>query len=437
MQTYRTENQDDSNPYCQLEKCSHFGLLHDATSHWVMEVNTVFLRGVSGDSNVFKVPYSMKRVAGSFTGEVLCAELRQEICSIRKVSHYATLNIRDAISAYNGFLPSRPDQKHKQLHKCLKDAAEKADIITMMDTKSKMEELVKLHPELDNINLKTIQLVEGEDNNPNAENPILPMFPKIFKIVLLKGIENGTIILQIDSLNIPTTTCGGGCVVNLKGVRLLEQKYGIKSPSSKCGSHLSGGTIRRLCTSVQYSQQDAKDLYETLRSILKFSFSKSPKSSDMLNAALDALEQNNIHLLNWGSTRMAGFLDACTKASSIILPFLEILVTGQIREDETKYLAIPTGIYLLQLLADLHPGFANSYVHHVDSDDILVCEVYEVAQQTADKVTHPELSTPLTDSLFNSLSTDFKVEFIVNNTNHSITLNRRVTKHNTPKKNEN
>ena len=158
MQTYHTENQDDFNPHHQLDKCSHSGLLHDATSHWVMEVNTVFLGGVSDDGNVFMVPYSMKRVVGSLTGKVLCAELLKEICSIRKVSHNATLNIRDAISAYNGFLASRPDQKYKQLHKCLKDAAEKADFITMMDTKSKMEELVKLHPELQQYSWLKVQI---------------------------------------------------------------------------------------------------------------------------------------------------------------------------------------------------------------------------------------------------------------------------------------
>ena len=427
MQTYRTENQGDFSPYSQLEKCSHFRLLHDATSHWVMEVNTAISHGVSDDGNVFKVPYSMKRVSGSFTGEVLCAELLQEICSIRKVSHNATLNIRDAISAYNGFLASRPNQKYKQLHKCLKDGAEKADFITMMDTKNKMEELVKLHPELGNIDLKTIQLVEGTDNNPDAENPILPLFPKTFKIALLKGIEDGTIILEIDSLNITTTTCGDGCAVNLKGAQLLEQNYEIKSPSLKCGSHLSAGTIRRLCTWVQYSQQDGKDLYEKLRSILKH-FSKSPKSSKIRCTRI-------IHLLNWGSTCMAGFLDACTKALSIILPFLDTLVTGQTHEDETKYLASPTGIYLLQLFAHLHCVFTDSYLHHVDSDDILVCEVYEVAQQTAKKLTDPELSTQLAASLFNSLSTglndNIKAEFIVNTTNHNITLNTKVTRHNT------
>ena len=30
--------------------------------------NTVFLHGVSNDGNVFKAPYSIRRVAGSYTG---------------------------------------------------------------------------------------------------------------------------------------------------------------------------------------------------------------------------------------------------------------------------------------------------------------------------------------------------------------------------------
>lgn len=61
-----------------------------------------------------------------------------------------------------------------------------------------MEELVKLHLELDNNDLKTIQLVEGVDNNSDPENSICPMFPKILKSASLKGIEDGTIILEIS-----------------------------------------------------------------------------------------------------------------------------------------------------------------------------------------------------------------------------------------------
>ena len=63
-----------------------------------------------------------------------------------------------------------------------------------MDTKRKMEELVKLQPELDNVDLKTIQLVEGAYKSTDTENillmmPILLMYSIIFRTASLKGIE--------------------------------------------------------------------------------------------------------------------------------------------------------------------------------------------------------------------------------------------------------
>ena len=37
----------------------------------------------------------------------------------------------------------------------------------------------------------------------------------------------------------------------------------------------------------------------------------------------------------------------------------------------------------MQLFADLHPVFANKFLHCVDSDKILICEAYNVAEKTA------------------------------------------------------
>lgn len=88
-------------------------------------------------------------------------------------------------------------------------------------------------------------------------------------------------------------------------------------------------------------------------------------------------------------------------------------------------MAIP-GLYLLQLFADLHPVFADCYFHHVDSDGKLVCEMYEVVQQTAYKVTDPELSTPLEDSLFHSLYIDS-----INNIKAESQHYTKVKRHNT------
>ena len=69
----------------------------------------------------------------------------------------------------------------------------------------------------------------------------------------------------------------------------------------------------------------------------------SPKSTELLNNALSAMEMNDIHFLNWGSTRMADFLDACMQASKVIVPFLDTIISNGIHPDETKYIACPKG----------------------------------------------------------------------------------------------
>ena len=89
-------------------------------------------------------------------------------------------------------------------------------------------------------------------------------------------------------------------------------------------------------------QTDAKVLYENLRALLKH-FANSPKSSEMLIKSLNLLEIHDIHLLNWGSKRMAGFLDGCIQASNILVPFLDTIIAGNIRPEEKSYLTSPKG----------------------------------------------------------------------------------------------
>ena len=131
---------------------------------------------------------------------------------------------------------------------------------------------------------------------------------------------------------------------------LLTETYGINSPSSKCSSHLASDTIQRMCTSVNSSQDDATSFYDNLKALLKH-FAMSPKCTEFLNNALNSLELNSVHLLNWGSTCMAGFMDACVQVSEILIPFLDTFVAGSIRSDETKFIANPKGVYLIQLFA--------------------------------------------------------------------------------------
>ena len=92
-------------------------------------------------------------------------------------------------------------------------------------------------------------------------------------------------------------------------------------------------------------KEDAKSLYKFLGKLLKH-FSKSPKSSKLLHQALKALEMNDIHLLNWASTRTARFLDVCIKASSILVQYMDTIFSGNIRPDKTKYIAVPKGLDL-------------------------------------------------------------------------------------------
>ena len=189
--------------------------------------------------------------------------------------------------------------------------------------------------------LKNIDPITIADT-PDADSIFIPQLPPYFKISRLKGIERNKIILEIQPHVVPTCICGGGCSVNVKSSRLSETKFGIKSPFWRWASHTSAVTTHRLCTSETMSQGDAKTLYENLRLMLKH-FAKSPKSSEMLIRSLNLLEMHDIHLLNWGSTRMARFLKACLQASDIIVPFLDTVIGGNIRLEETSYIVSPKG----------------------------------------------------------------------------------------------
>ena len=88
FETYERSN-DKFNPYQILRDSTCFGLLHDATTQYVKEVNTVFIREVSSDGHVIKVPYCMHNVPGSLTGEVFCDELVEQISQIKTVHNNA------------------------------------------------------------------------------------------------------------------------------------------------------------------------------------------------------------------------------------------------------------------------------------------------------------------------------------------------------------
>ena len=160
------------------------------------------------------------------------------------------------------------------------------------------------------------------------------------------------------------------CATNLKASLLASKCYGIHSPVAFCSSHAASGTT----SSVTMRDPDALTLYNYLRKTLKH-FSITPKSTELLNNALNILKQNNIHMLVWGGKRMARFLDGCNQSSNILVPFLDTLIAGKIREEEAAYILSATGLFTLELFVDLHHIFTNQYLHCVDSDKILSYEV--------------------------------------------------------------
>ena len=85
LESYRKYNQDPSNTYRVLESVKHWGFIHDATSHWVKETNTVFVRAADDKRNIYKVPFEKEQVPRSLTGEVLCDEIVKQISRVKKV----------------------------------------------------------------------------------------------------------------------------------------------------------------------------------------------------------------------------------------------------------------------------------------------------------------------------------------------------------------
>ena len=161
------------------------------------------------------------------------------------------------------------------MHVELQNTVLVADFDKIMNINNEMELLVEKYP-----NLKSIDLdIYDPDNHQEGESLILPEYPPIFKITSLKVTKQGTVHLEVDPRNIPTTTCGDGCVINLKGARLLTETYGIHSPLSKCSGHLASGTIQKMCTSVNSIQADATSLYDNLKALLKH-FAMSPKNTE-------------------------------------------------------------------------------------------------------------------------------------------------------------
>lgn len=86
---------------------------------------------------------------------------------------------------------------------------------------------------------------------------------------------------------------------------------------------------------------------------------------------------------------------------------------------------------MLQLFAGQHCTRANQYLHHVDSDNILISQVHHVAKKMTDRLGSDDVKTKQADDFLNSLATDefqnITSEFWTKDGNHNITLNAKIT----------
>ena len=88
--------------------------MHDASTHWVKKLSTIFIRVVGKDGTIFKMSFSFDRVPGWFTGEALCEELIQKISWVKVLKGNAAEKLLDALRAlWKEFVP---EIELKKLH---------------------------------------------------------------------------------------------------------------------------------------------------------------------------------------------------------------------------------------------------------------------------------------------------------------------------------
>ena len=102
-----------------------------------------------------------------------------------------------------------------------------------------------------------------ENNDNSAGDSILPAIPSFFKIARFKGIKDDKIHLEIDSTEVPTAVCGDGYSSNLKGSRLLESTYSLKSLFKMCFSHFLWENLKAMHVRKSMSSRCKKSLRES------------------------------------------------------------------------------------------------------------------------------------------------------------------------------
>ena len=127
LRAYVHHNQDENNPYRIIERVAHWGFIHDATSHWVKELNTVILRAVDAKGRITKVPFNFRQVPGSLTGEVLAEEIMDNISMVKQPKNNAS-TITQALLFSSDSASDEQTSKLDELHTQLKEATSVLDL---------------------------------------------------------------------------------------------------------------------------------------------------------------------------------------------------------------------------------------------------------------------------------------------------------------------
>ena len=164
----------------------------------------MFLRAVGDKVNIFIVPFDMKQVPGSLTGEVLYEEIISQISQVKTVKN----NVASAIS--DALLSSFDDDTHEdRLEDYCKQPKQTSNAIDF----EKIDQLLALIQE------KQEQRQQTSDLTPRInKETIIPKSPHYFKVATIEGINHSTrtIHLTIALSNVPTSICGDNCITNLK-----------------------------------------------------------------------------------------------------------------------------------------------------------------------------------------------------------------------------
>ena len=217
FETYKISH-DKQNQYQILGDATCWGLLHDATSHYVKEVNSIFIRAVSPDGHVTKIPYCMHKVPGSLTGEVLCEELMEQISLTKGVHNNAFEVVPKKIMNQN--VEYSPEVMWKMCQLNLQHAAKNMDFEKLQLEQKKAQDLLKKYDYLNDIcSLEHIDHPNNYDFEPNSltvddtgspEEAIILPKPPHFRLATLKSLDASKIKLEVEADGTPTCITGDG-----------------------------------------------------------------------------------------------------------------------------------------------------------------------------------------------------------------------------------